>query len=287
MKQLLTLATLAVWPPLAAQNQKDLLQALRQDVAALREENRKTKAAQDERLAVLYESLSKTFDLVTRINEKMAATQASTADQMRAIVGESGTPLRELTQKVDTLGDQYANLSNAIAEVNARLAKFDSKLEDMRKAIQTIPAPQEAPPVSSGEKLYDDANRDNLGGNADLALQGFTAYLDKFKDSTRAPDAQFFIAGIHLGKGDLESALKAYDALLWTYPQSGRAPNAHFMKGVVLLKLERRTEAAVEFRIVTERYPGSELAARAKDYLKEMAVPVKPAPAKKNSPQRH
>ena len=273
----LTLA-LVVALPLAAQSQKDLIAALRQDIANLQDEQRKAKAAQDERLAVLADSLNKTFDLVTRINEKMAAAQAANADQLRAMLRDSTIPLRDLTQKVDGMGDQFSNINNSIAELNARMTKLDGKLEDVRKAIQTIPTET---PQPSGDKLFDDANRDYLGGNTDLALQGFTAYLSKFKDAARAADAQFLIGEIYLAKTDFEKALAAYDALLWNYPESSRAPNAHFMKAVSLLKLDRRADAAQEFRIVAEKYPGSELASRAKDYLKE--ITGKP-PAKKNIP---
>ena len=275
------LVLVMAWP-MAAQSQKDLLLELKRDVAALQEENRKTKASQDERLAVLYENLNKTFDLITRVNEKMAATEAATAESLRGVLRDSGAPARELAAKVDGMNDQFVNLGNALAEVNARLAKFDAKLEDMRRLAQ---ATASIPPPPSGEKLFDDASRDYLAGNADLALKGFGAYLDQFSDAARAPDAHFFIGEIHVGKGDFENAVRAYDGLLTGYPASSKAANAYYMKGVALLKLERRADAGQQFRIVADKYPGTELAERAKDYLRRLAGPPSPALAQKKAKQ--
>jgi len=157
--------------------------------------------------------------------------------------------------------------------------------------IQTLPppaAPQTgqpqagnsgAPPMVSGEKLFDDANRDFLAGNADLALQGFNEYIKNFADTQRAPEAQFYIAEIYSRKEDWNGAVQGYDALIRNYPDSSRVPNAHYMKGVSLVKNGQRADAAKEFKLVIEKYPSNELAKKAKDYLKVLGVPVSQAPA--------
>jgi TolA-binding protein len=308
----LAIVLLAASGPIGAQNQKEMTLALQRDVAALQEQLKTMKASQDERLAVINENLRNTLDLVTRINEKMAVMQTNTAQKLDEMSRQVGGPTQALSAKVDGMNDQFLNLSNTIAELNSRIGKLDSKLEDVKKMIQTIPAPQAPPPnavggggagpgtsqpqqmppngggsggggtaMVSGEKLFDDANRDYLAGNADLALQGFTEYLRNFGDTQRAPDAQFFIAEIYSRKEDFDSAIKNYDAVIVNYPDSSRIPNAHYMKGVALVKTGRRADAAKEFKIVVDRYPTHELAKKAKDYLKILGVPVSDAPVKK------
>ena len=304
MKRHVTLALVllaAAWPG-RAQNQKEMTLSLQRDVAALQDEVKQLKAAQDERLAVINENLRNALDLVTRINEKMAVMQTNTSDKLNDITRQVGAPTQALAQKVDGMNDQFLNLSNTIAELNSRIGKLDSKLEDIKKMVQTIPAGQ-APgpntgsgpqganggggtatstaPAVSGEKLFDDANRDYLAGNTDLALQGFNDYLKNFGDTQRAPDAQFFVAEIYSRKEDFENAITAYDAVLANYPDSSRIPNAHYMKGVALVKTGRRADAAKEFKIVVDKYPSNELAKKAKDYLKILGVPVSQAPAQK------
>lgn len=305
MKRHATLALVllaAAWP-IRAQNQKEMTLSLQRDVAALQDEVKQMKATQDERLAVINENLRNTLDLVTRINEKMAVLQTNTSDKLNDMTRQVGAPTQALSQKVDGMNDQFLNLSNTIAELNSRIGKLDSKLEDIKKMVQTIPAnqppapntgngpqasnsgsggpPTSTAPAISGEKLFDDANRDYLAGNTDLALQGFTDFLKNFADSQRAPDAQFFIAEIYSRKEDFDNAVTAYDAVITTYPDSSRVPNAHYMKGVALVKTGRRADAAREFKIVVEKYPSNELAKKAKDYLKILGVPVSQVPAQK------
>ncbi len=291
---------------LRAQSQKEMTLALQRDLTALLDEvkeMKKGKASQDERLTAIYENLRNATDLINRINEKMAVMQTNTSDKLADITKQVSAPTMALGQKVDGMNDQFSNLSNTVAELNARIGKLDAKLEDVKKMIQTIPAGTAPPPVApqggqvpagngggsamvSGEKLFDDANRDYLAGNADLAMQGFTEYMKGFRDAQRAPDAQFFIAEIYSRKEDFDSAVKNYDAVISNYPDSSRVPNAHYMKGVALVKTGRRADAAKEFKIVSEKYPSNELAKKAKDYLKILGVPVSQAPAQKKTTKR-
>ena len=305
----LVLLAASAWP-LRAQNQKEMTLALQRDLTALLDEvkeMKKGKAAQDERLTAIYENLRNATDLINRINDKMVAMQTNTAEKMTEMTRQVGAPTQALSQKVDGMNDQFLNLSNTVAELNSRMGKIDAKLEDVKKMLQTMPATGAPPPANpqpqgggapvagnttggtpmvSGEKLFDDANRDYLAGNADLALQGFNEYLKNFRDAQRAPDAQFFVAEIHSRKEDFDAAVKNYDLVVSQYPDSSRVPNAHYMKGVALVKTGRRAEAAKEFKIVSEKYPSNELAKKAKDYLKILGVPVSQAPAQKKTTKR-
>ena len=310
----LTLALLAASAlPLRAQSQKEMTQALQRDLSTLIDEMKelkKGKLAQDDRLTQIYERLASVTEAIRSINDKVVQLQINTGEKLNEVTRQVGAPTQALSAKVDGMNDQFLNLSNTVAELNSRIGKLDAKLEDVKKMIQTIPATGAPPPPQqqgggqqaaavtpvasnnntapavSGEKLFDDANRDYLAGNADLALQGFNEYLKNFRDAQRAPDAQFFIAEIYSRKEDFDSAVKNYDLVVSMYPDSSRVPNAHYMKGVALVKTGRRAEAAKEFKIVSEKYPSNELAKKAKDYLKILGVPVSQAPAQKKTTKR-
>ena len=303
----LTLVMLAAAPQLVrAQSQKEMTLALQRDLSSLIEEVKELKrgkTGQDVQLGTILENLRNLADAIRSVNDKVVSVQTTTSDKLNDITRQVGAPTQALSQKVDGMNDQFLNLSNTVAELNSRIGKLDAKLEDVKKMIQTLP-PAAAPssqqppqaagntgsgsgaPVVSGEKLFDDANRDYLAGNADLALQGFTEYLRNFRDAQRAPDAQFFVAEIYSRKEEFDSAIKNYDVVISSYPDSSRVPNAHYMKGVALVKTGRRADAAKEFKIVSEKYPTNELAKKAKDYLKILGVPVSQAPAQKKTTKR-
>ena len=304
----LTLVLLAAGPwPARAQSQKEMTLALQRDLSSLIEEVKELKrgkTSQDVQLGTILENLRNLADAIRSVNDKVVSVQTTTTDKLNDITRQVGAPTQALSQKVDGMNDQFLNLSNTVAELNSRIGKLDAKLEDVKKLIQTIPAtpapssqqpPQAAgntgaggggAPMVSGEKLFDDANRDYLAGNADLALQGFTEYLRNFRDAQRAPDAQFFVAEIYSRKEEFDNAIKNYDVVISSYPDSSRVPNAHYMKGVALVKTGRRADAAKEFKIVSEKYPSNELAKKAKDYLKILGVPVSQAPAQKKTTKR-
>jgi tol-pal system protein YbgF len=296
-------AGLAMRQPAAAQNQKEMTAALQRDVAALQDEVRKMKGSQDEKLAALAESLRNTLDQVTRINEKMAAMQTTMNDKVSDMSKSVGAPIQGLSSKVDGVTDQFQNLSNTVAEMSVRIGKLDAKLEDVKKMIQAMPVAT-APPTNptpqqpqannagtgagavSGEKLYDDAQRDYLANNTDLALQGFTEYVKGFADTQRAPDAQFYIGEIYVTKQDWDNAAKAFDAVVNNYPDSGRVPMSHYRHATTLLHLGRRAEASKEFRLIIDKYPSTDAAKRSKEYLKTLGSPVSEAPAQKKTTAR-
>ena len=286
--------------PVAAQNQKEMTAAVQRDLAALQDEVRKMKSSQDEKLAAISEALRNTLDQVTRVNEKMAVLQTTMTDKITEISSKVGTPVQGLSGKLGEMTDQFLNLSNTVAEMTVRVGKLDGKLEDVKKMIQTMPVapapaspnPQQpqavnGKPAISGEQLYNDASRDYLGNNFDLALQGFNEYVKNFPDAQQAPDAQFYIGEIYIAKQQWEPAEKAFDLVKTMYPDSSRVPMARYRRGVALLKIGRRDEGSKEFKAIIEKYPSTDAAKKAKEYLKVMmASPVSHAPAQKKSSAR-
>ena len=113
----------------------------------------------------------------------------------------------------------------------------------------------------------------------DLALQEFTEYLKWYGESDLAPNAQFYIADIHLSQGDMESALKEFDMVLERFPDNNKTPDALYMKGVTLVKMGKRTQGAEEFRELMKRFPTNDLAKKACAQLTAMGYKcVAPAP---------
>ena len=70
----------------------------------------------------------------------------------------------------------------------------------------------------------------------------------------------------------IRDSLKAFDLVLEKYAENNKTPVAMYMKGMALLKLGRRTEAARQFQDVADAYPGSEQAAKAKVQIKNLGL---------------
>ncbi|HEY3742773.1 MAG TPA: outer membrane protein assembly factor BamD [Bryobacteraceae bacterium] len=296
----LVLAALS-WP-VRAQNQKEMTLALQRDVSALQDQIKQMKASQEQRLAVIIENLRNTLDQAGRINEKMAVMQSNMNEKLNDVSAQVSAPTQHLHQKVDAMNDQFQNLSNTVAELNARLGKLDTKMEDVKKMVQTIPPPPAAAPQPvnqasaaepaivpaprppSADKVYEAAKADYDAGDDAQAMKGFNNFLVNFTADDHAPDAAFYIGEIYTRKNEFLSAIKAYDGVIDNFPDSKRVANARFMKAVSLAKLEKNPAAAKEFRVVIAKYPSTEFARKSREYLKALGMPVNQTTARKHSP---
>jgi len=287
---------------LSAQNQKEMTLQLQRDVTLIQEQLRTMQRAQDEKLATISERLSTTLDLVTRLTSALAVTQANLNEKMAEINKQVSGPINAVGTKVESMADQFQSLSNTIADLNSRIGKLDAKIAELQKMVQAVqapvvvPAPSTPPAAANGgasispvqnsgaisvppaQKIYDDAQRDFSAGSYDLALQGFQEYVRNYSTTQMAADAQFYIGEIYSRREDFDNAIKEYERVIVEHADSSRVPNARFMKGIALMKLGKRSEAKKEFQTVVDKYPGNELAYRAKQYLKALGVTTTQAP---------
>jgi tol-pal system protein YbgF len=186
------------------------------------------------------------------------------------------------------MSTSFQQLQNSMADVSARLTRIEQQMLDLKNAVSTfqspaapppsttpgagVPGPTSSGPPPSGEMLYQNANRDRLGGKNDLAVQEFNDYLKYYPEAPLAPAAQFWIGNIFFAQGDYENAVKAFDAVLERYPANNKTPDAMLWKGKALVKMDKRNAGANEFRELVRRYPGSEAATNARAQLKQMGL---------------
>ena len=159
---------------------------------------------------------------------------------------------------------------------------MDAKLTDLKNQLQIIQSPPPAPgvittpgastppqagltpgstlgtqppPGVSADRSYTDAVRDLQTGKTDLARNEFQQYLTYFPNTELAPKAQYYLGEIDYNRGDFTNAVKNFDLVLEHYPENPKTADAHLMKGLALLKSNRRNNAVQEFRVLVSSYP--------------------------------
>ena len=199
---------------------------------------------QTQQLQALMNDLGEALKAVSsRIEEQTSLERKAFADgkvQMDSMSGD----IRVVREKVD--------------ETNVRLGTITQELESIRQAIPepgaippapvstdhcdagttpagAPPAGAATPPVAAAgvqpQRLFDGAWGDYTAGNYSLAIQGFDMYLRSFPKSTRAHEAQLYIAeALAWEKKDME-AVVAYDRVISSYPGSGSVPMAYYKRG--------------------------------------------------------
>lgn len=243
------------------------------------------------------------------IDGRLSAMQNDTrrtADQVATMqdavsngVAKSLAPVAGMGGRVDAMGDDVRALKDALADLSGRLERMDAKLTDLKNQLQIIQSPPPAPgvittpgastppqagltpgstlgtqppPGVSADRSYTDAVRDLQTGKTDLARNEFQQYLTYFPNTELAPKAQYYLGEIDYNRGDFTNAVKNFDLVLEHYPENPKTADAHLMKGLALLKSNRRNNAVQEFRVLVSSYPHTDQARKALQQLRSLGV---------------
>jgi tol-pal system protein YbgF len=284
------LFALAITPALFGQKKEQILE-MQRDINQLHDDIRSL----SDKIAAMQAMLQQTLDAANKTNTSVAVLQSNLADRVGEQTKNLVGPVAGVGSKVDQMSEEFRSVRENVADMTSRLARVETKVNDLSTAVRTINAPPAAPPPSgaaggtgaptsgvpamSAEQAYQTALTDYTKGNLDLALQEFTDYVKTFPNTDYAPNAQFYVGETYRRKGDLQNAIDAYNQVIDGYKDNSKTPDAFYMKGVTLVQAGKPTAAKKEFTELIRRYPNTDLASKAKSQLKSLGYSTAP-PAK-------
>ncbi len=243
--------------PVRADKTRDEVIRLQSDVLALQGQIRALQKNFDESIAAMRalmeqnsQQLTRLVQTLTALNETVQGERAGT----RLLLDEIARDLEGLSLRFDDLNTRFSALSARVASVRVSSEKLES-----------TPGP---------DQLYRTAYNDYLQGNYDLAVRGFQAYLEQFKDGDLADDAQYYSGDSLYNQRRFSDALAAFNQLLSSYPNSDRVPAARLKKGLALLEMKRRQEAIAELTELVRQFPSTQEANTARQQLENLGVRV-------------
>ena len=231
---------------------------------------------QQQQLQQMVGGLTEALKVVTtKIDDQTGTNRKAFADQ-KLLIDNVVEGVRVLREKAD--------------DTNVRLSTVSQELEAVRQAIASgtsptaaavapgqepgaagepgaAPAGQPAPPVPttpsgsapfiSPQRMYDNAYSDYMGGQFDLAIQGFNAYIASFPKSDLADDAQLNIGNAYYTAGKYREAADAFQKVISNYPQSNTLPVAYYKLGLTYTELKQLDQARKAFETVMQKYPSA------------------------------
>jgi len=277
--------------------QKKEIVEVQRDIALLQDNIRTLQNSLNEKLAELKVLVQQALDASNKAQTGVTVLESGLRERLREQEKTVAAPVATVNTKLDQMASEFQGLKESVNDMNARLNKLQAQVVDLGNQIKVManppapPAPAAAPgppPGMTATGLYENARRDQLAGNLDLALQEYNDYLKYYGNTDLAPNAQYQIGEILYTKGDLDAALEAFDLVIEKYPDNNKTLDARYMKGMTLIKMKQPTKAAQEFRALIKASPNSDQATKAKARLKELGLPytTTAAPAKKKTATR-
>lgn len=240
---------------------------------------------QQQQLQQVIGGLAETLKSVSaKLDEQSGTTRKAFADH-KLLIDNVAEGVRILREKAD--------------DTNVRLSTVSQELEAVRHAISSIPSSpaglppgQEPPggaepataaaanpnapnpaastgpaPLISPQKMFDNAYSDYTAGQYDLAISGFTAFMNSFPKHDKADDAQLNVGQSYYGAGKYREALDAFQKVITNYPQSDSVPVAYYKMGMTSEALKQLDLARKAFETVIQKYPTAYEAILAKQRL--------------------
>jgi len=239
---------------------------------------------QQQQLQQMMGALAETLKTVsTKIDDQNAANRKAFADQKL---------------QVDNVADGVRVLREKADDTNVRLSTVSQELEAVRQAMSSTPpaqaltptpgaepaaagepgaAPATAAPVAttppgsapfiSPQRMYDNAYSDYTGGQYDIAIQGFNAYIASFPKSDKADDAQLNIGNAYYAAGKYREASDGFQKVISNYPNSDSVPAAYYKLGLAYTDLKQPDLARRAFETLAQKYPAAPEAILAKQRL--------------------
>ena len=160
--------------------------------------------------------------------------------------------------------EQYLNFepSKQLPATGAPVKKSSTKI---------VPAPvSQTKPASQEDEIYRMAKQAFDQGDSDAARKKFQELIQRFPESERADNAQFWIGEIYYREKWYEKAILEYQKVIEKYPKGNKVPASLLKQGFAFYNLGDKSNSRLILEELIKKYPKSNEAKIAKDKVKNL-----------------
>lgn len=197
--------------------------------------------------------------------------------QARANLELSGENQR-LKEDISQLRGQIETLQHRLEVGDKRVQDFYLDLDSRLRKLET-PAEGAAAAVSGGAahpadaatatREYDSALDMFKVARYKESASAFSAFLDKYPDSTLAPNAQYWLGNTWYAQRNCTKAIEIQSQLTTRYPASDKAPDGWLAIATCQQELGNTKGATRTLETLIEKYPASPAADKARERVKK------------------
>jgi tol-pal system protein YbgF len=123
---------------------------------------------------------------------------------------------------------------------------------------------------STAEWAYAEAYNTLKAGNYEGARKQFKQFLQDYKSSELAGNAQFWVGESFVKEKKYEEAIISFEDLVKSYPKSNKVPEGYYKQALCFLAINDSVAAKARLEMLLSEYPSGELADKAKQKLQEL-----------------
>jgi tol-pal system protein YbgF len=210
-----------------------------------------------------------------KIDVQMVNTKIAEVDNNLVLLGEkvsavSSAKIEELENRLSLLTEAFKELYEKVAAIEV-LPQI--KVKKPTRIKPAVFSPTEAGTIltSSEYDLYQNALRLFDRRSYVESKKLFADLIKKYPKSNYADKSQYWIGEISYAKSDYAQAIKAFN-LVHKYKNSSKADDAQLKLALSYLRLGKNDLAIDEFKRLINRYPASEFVPSAQKYLSEIKL---------------
>ena len=230
-------------------------QALRQQAASLRA---KIDAFNEElrTLTGRIEEIEYKLNRQTQVDEESMKVKEDKIDRLAKTATSNDDRIYRI--------EQYLNF-----EPSKQLPPAEKPVEKSTATIAPAPASQVKQELPEDE-IYRMAKQAFDQGDSDAARKKFQELIERFPNSERADNAQFWIGEIYYREKWYEKAILEYQKVIEKYPKGNKVPASLLKQGLAFSNLGDKSNSRLILEELIKKYPKSNEAKIAKDKVKDL-----------------
>ncbi|RUO79868.1 tol-pal system protein YbgF [Idiomarina tyrosinivorans] len=228
----------------------------------------------EQRIAQLERIVQARTDAQIEMTQQLAALQQDVSE-LRGVTEEHAYRLeqlvqrqRELYQEIDRRMQQLNTSGASTATANVNISNLNTVPVTSSNDSGSQQASQYSNNLSEND-AYDKAIKLVLEDKRyDAAIPQFKAFLEKFPDSTYAPNAHYWLGQLLFAQRKYDESKQHFTAVVDKFPDSNKRGESLLKLGVIAEEKGDNATAQSIFQKVIEQYPDSTEAGLAKKRLK-------------------
>ena len=204
------------------------------------------------------------FDQQAKAQLDLAGQIQRQADEMARLHGQ----IEALTYELETAKKRQQDF---YLDLDTRLRKLESASTPAAAAVNPENGANSKPAVDPAKESqdYEAALNQFKAAKYKEAAWGFSAFVQKYPDSSLAPNAQYWLGNAWYAQRDCKKALEAQSVVTTKYADSPKAPDAWLAIAACQQELGNPTGARRSLETLVGKYPTAPAAETARERLKK------------------